>query len=176
MHWEDRVRVEGGTQLHGTGGDVICNYGRPLQPCLCVHRSTHARMWEGSMCIHVEHRGQLWVSFLRWHSPCFWDRISLWSGTSRSKQSTLAGHSPRELPIFLPSNEIVTMVTTAASMDPGWMNSGLHAYMAKHFIGWVTPRPFYNILICDEIWPSTSFVHREAPWLTRRKYLRDIKF
>lgn len=76
------------------------------------------------MCIHVEGRGQLWVSFLRWHSPCFWDRISLWSGTPRPKQSTLAGLSPN----FLPSNEIVTMVSKAAYMGPGdeFRSSCLH--------------------------------------------------
>lgn len=67
-----------------------------------------------SMCVHVGGRGQLWVSFFRWHSPCFSDRIALWSGTPRPKQSTLADHRPRELPNFLPNNEIVTMVTKAA--------------------------------------------------------------
>lgn len=56
------------------------------------------------------------------------------------------------------------------------MNSGLHVYVVKHFTGWVIPRPFYNISICNEIYPSTPFGHREALWLTCRKYLRDIKF
>lgn len=84
----------------------------------------HARMWEGSHVYTCRGQRPTLGVVPQVTLALLLGQDLFWSGTPRPKQSTLAGLSPN----FLPSNEIVTMVSKAAYMGPGdeFRSSCLH--------------------------------------------------